>query len=585
MQTFKTIILIASILALLLLGLGPSDEQIKILFKHATYFIISILFIIWTLRMIGVYGKKCKLGLKLHWPALLLSLALVTFIFVISPPKFKVLTDEANLIGVSMMMHEDKTASMPIEGIYTDFEPPKFLTHIDKRPVFFPFLVSLVHSVIGYSPTNGFILNFILGCALLFSLYLTVSKVLTRTYGRLSILMLAATPLFVVYVTSSGFEVLNTLFMVLSFLILIEVCDHRDETKTTELLLLTLLLLVQCRYESLIILPLFIVILLPLFWRQKFLRKMSFWGCLTPLFLLPVVWQRLLYLNHPELNKIGYNLFQSVDAPFSLKSLIQHLDDNIYVLLGIDPNWGFSIILSGLGLVGIYLMGKNLVLKKDMGLENSVFIAGITSFVLLLGIISAFFWGKFTTPMDNRLALVFTPFVVWTSIYGVYHLSRHIKHQPAVTLAILFIFHLLFFWPFGAAQRVVNTMALPYKYQNALAYLNAHYPNRNNTLILAEHPNMYVIHKYSAYRISSIDKMLEALSETTIERIVALQSFNLKSGEVAATSKLNGPIETMMVAEIMITPFWGVKISECRYKPNLDNLNEQNTSPMPDNQL
>lgn len=579
MQKFNAIILIVSILALLLFGLGPSDEQIKFLFKHTTYFIISILFIIWTLRLVNVYGKKCKQGLKLHWPALLISVVLVTLIIGISPPKFKVLTDEANLIGVSMMMHEDKTAVLPIEGIYTDFAPPEFLSRIDKRPVFFPFLVSLVHSVIGYGPSNGFILNFILGTALLFSLYLTVSKVLTRTYGLLSILMLASTPLFVVYVTSSGFEVLNTLFMVLSFLILIEVYEHRDETRTTELLSLTLLLLAQCRYESLIILPLFVIILLPLLWQQKFVSKMSFWGCLMPLFLLPVVWQRLIYFNHLEINKIGYNLFQSVNAPFGLKNLIQNLDDNIYVLLGIDPNWGFSIILSGFGLVGIYLMGKNLVLKKDIYLENAVFVAGITSFVVLLGIISAFFWGKFTIPMDNRLALVFTPFIVWASIYGVYRIGQPIKRQPAVALTIVFIFHLLFFWPVGAAQRVPNTMALPYEYQNVLAYLKAHYPNRSNTLILTEHPNMYVIHKYSAYRISSIDKMLEALPDTTIEQIVALQSFDLKSGKIAVRSKLKGPIEKMMVAEIMTTPFSGVKISECRYKPDLGNLNEENSPP------
>ncbi|MGD8801530.1 MAG: hypothetical protein PVJ44_23645, partial [Desulfobacterales bacterium] len=325
--------------------------------------------------------------------------------------------------------------------------------------------------------------------------------------------------------------------------------------------------------------------LLPLFWRQKFFSKISVWGCMLPLFLLPVVWQRLLYLNHPETNKIGNNLFQRVDAPFSLKSLIQHLDDNIYVLLGIDPNWGFSIILSGLGLIGIYLMGKNLVLKKDIHLENSVLIAGITSFVGLLMIISAFFWGKFTTPMDNRLALVFTPFIVWSSIYGVYRIGQHIKRQAVAALTIVFVFHLLFFWPIGAAQRVANTMALPYEYQNALAYLKAHYPNPSNTLILTEHPNMYVIHKYSAYRISSIDKMLAALPDTTIEQIVALQSFDLKSGKIAARSRLNGSLETIRVAEIRISPYSGVKISECRHKPDMDNFDEKKAIPKKEKQL
>ena len=99
MQKLKAIILIVSIVTLLLLGLGPSDKQMNTLFENVTYFLILILFIIWTLRLVGVYGNKFIQGLKAHWPALLLSLVLVAFIFVISPPKFKVLTDEANLIA------------------------------------------------------------------------------------------------------------------------------------------------------------------------------------------------------------------------------------------------------------------------------------------------------------------------------------------------------------------------------------------------------------------------------------------------------------------------------------------------------
>ena len=261
MRKLKAILLVASALILALLGLGPSKELIEILFTQCTYFIILIMFICWVLRLVSEYARQWQKGFRLHWPALLLSLVLVGLIFSISPLKFKTLTDETNLIGVSMMMHENKTAAKPIEGIYTDFAPPNFLTHVDKRPVLFPFLVSLIHSAIGYSPYNGFILNFIIGSALLFIMYLSVSRVLTRSYGLLSILLFASAPIFVVYVTSSGFEVLNAFFLVFSFLLLIDVYERQDSVKSTELLLLTLLLLAQCRYESLIILVVFLVVL------------------------------------------------------------------------------------------------------------------------------------------------------------------------------------------------------------------------------------------------------------------------------------------------------------------------------------
>ena len=110
------------------------------------------------------------------------------------------------------------------------------------------------------------------------------------------------------------------------------------------------------------------------------------------------------------------------------------------------------------------------------------FIAGIAAFTLLLGIISSFFWGKFTIPSDNRLALVFLPFIVWMGVYCVYQFCLHVRLQPAVSMALIFTFHLLFFWPYGAAQRVSNAMALPYEYRSSLVFLNENYRNRSNTL-------------------------------------------------------------------------------------------------------
>jgi hypothetical protein len=585
MSLRKFLLLAASILVMLLLGLTPSTGQLSAFFTHGAYPIIFILFVCWSLRLINVYGRRMMAGARRHWTGLLLAGGLVAFIFVVSPPKFKVLTDESNLIAVSMMMHENKTATIPIEGIYTDFAPPHFLTQVPKRPIFFPFLVSLLHATIGYSPYNGFVLNFILGWALLYCMYLFVSNALGKAYGLLSMLLLASAPIFVVYVTSSGFEVLNALIILVSFTLLVEVYDRRAEVNTTELLLLTLLLLSHCRYESLIYIPVFVLVLVPYLWRQQFFRKMSGLTVAMPLFLLPVFWQRLTHLHIPEINKVDYNLVQKVTAPFSLQNLLQHLDDNIYVLLGIDPKWGFSFVLAAMGIVGFYLICSDWIRGKELLLKKPVLWSGITTFVLLLALISAFFWGRFTIPMDNRLALVFLPYIVWCGTYGVYRTCRWTKMLPAAPLAVLAVFHLLYFWPYGAAQRVVNTMSLPYEYRSALAFLNEKYPNRPGTLILAQYPGMYLIHRYSAYRITGIDKILNALPNQTIERIVALQRFDLKSGEIAVESKLKGPFETTLLEQIMVTSLSGVKISECTFSPLPDEMNADSTPSLPDSKL
>jgi hypothetical protein len=218
-------------------------------------------------------------------------------------------------------------------------------------------------------------------------------------------------------------------------------------------------------------------------------------------------------------------------------------------------------------------------------LARPVFWAGVLSFWVLLTIISAFYWGKFTISSDNRLALVFLPYIIWMAVYCTYRICQQTKIRPTLSLAILAVFHLLYFWPYGALQRVSNAMALPYEYRSTLDYLNYTYQNRNGTVILSEHPNMYLIHKYSAYRISSVDDMLKALPNHTIERIVALQSINLQSGEIMAKSRLKGPLETSVVQQIMVTSISGVKISECYFKPSADDLNPNNVPPLLDRKL
>jgi hypothetical protein len=44
-----------------------------------------------------------------------------------APPKFKVLSDETNLIGVSMAMYQSKKASLPLKGFNLEYKKPEFL--------------------------------------------------------------------------------------------------------------------------------------------------------------------------------------------------------------------------------------------------------------------------------------------------------------------------------------------------------------------------------------------------------------------------------------------------------------------------
>ncbi|MFI5357569.1 MAG: hypothetical protein ACHQ4G_09560, partial [Opitutales bacterium] len=77
--------------------------------------------------------------------ALILVLAVAGIWQAHEPPGYKILADEVLLLGTSMDMHYDRETTYPIRA--TDVQGPfQILTGVlDKRPFFFPFVVSLVH--------------------------------------------------------------------------------------------------------------------------------------------------------------------------------------------------------------------------------------------------------------------------------------------------------------------------------------------------------------------------------------------------------------------------------------------------------
>jgi hypothetical protein len=112
-------------------------------------------------------------------------------------------------------------------------------------------------------------------------------------------LLLAAFPLFVLWVTSGGFEIVNLLFSLIAFLLL-DTLLVTGEARVIERLGLTLVLLSQLRYESVAI-TLGVGIAAISAMRYIELSKLTYRSVLLPLLFLPVAWQRLVNLNNSDL--------------------------------------------------------------------------------------------------------------------------------------------------------------------------------------------------------------------------------------------------------------------------------------------
>lgn len=247
----KLIILFIIICLSLMAGTLIPKKLVASIFEYTGYYFILVSFLLWVSCLSTLYFTRLKAILQKHYQGLLLSTLLIVFIFFISPPKFGVLMDETNLVGISMAMYQSKKASLPLRGVNLEYEKPSYMTKVDKRPIFFSFLISLMHSLRGYSAYNGFVVNFIAGVMVLFILYLFIYDHFPRFYALLSLLIFASLPNFVTWVTSSGFETLNLFFILFTIYLFSRVVSKKS-IQHAELLFLTLVLVSLCRYESVI---------------------------------------------------------------------------------------------------------------------------------------------------------------------------------------------------------------------------------------------------------------------------------------------------------------------------------------------
>ncbi|MBW2427776.1 MAG: glycosyltransferase family 39 protein, partial [Deltaproteobacteria bacterium] len=354
----KLIIVVLNTCAALSAAFLLPPKSIYYVFQDTGYFFIFVSFFLWVICLFRLYFAHIKSIFFQHYGGLLLSTVLMVLIFCIAPPKFKILPDESNLIGVSMAMYQSKKAYLPTEGFNVGYQEPAYRITIDKRPLLYPLMVSLVHSLRGYSPYNGFVVNFILGILILFLFYLFIYDHFPRIYSFLAVLILAALPSFVMWVTSSGFETLNLFFIVLTIFLFKKVIDSRS-IQHAELLFLTLVLVSQCRYESMVF-TVAILFLLPILLRKKAIAELSLITFITPFLFIPTIWLPRLYAQLPVITKMSNEFVQAANLydAFSYSNLISNTSNNLIVFLGLDPNLGFSAVISGLSMAGIYLMTK-----------------------------------------------------------------------------------------------------------------------------------------------------------------------------------------------------------------------------------
>ena len=341
---------------------------------------------------------------KPRWPAVLI-ISCGLLLLVHEAYGFKILMDEVMLLGTSMSMHFDKTVLVPMRGHDIQGAFQLMAGQLDKRPLFQPFLVSLLHDLTGYRPENVFALNTVLTFVLLTLTYLTGNRISGRGAGALAVLLLTSLPLLAQNTTGGGFELLN-LVMILSTLLLGMRYMGKRDGNSLEAFGLSGILLAQTRYESvLFLLPVGLTVLW-VWWNDR--RPTLTWVVVAlPLLLLP-------YALHNKVFDVRASSWEMAsqpghDKPFAFAYVPDNIAHDLNFFFNTTGEHSNSLVLSilGFGALLFFVLWTFQTLRKlreapPAQAALAIFALGFAAHTLLL---LCYFWGKFDDPVIRRLSL------------------------------------------------------------------------------------------------------------------------------------------------------------------------------------
>lgn len=432
------------------------------LVSHGGFWFVLTAFVLWLVSLSRTLAPEVR---ALRWSGVDWTSAAVVLVggMVLLAHEefgFKIVMDELMLLGTSMSMHLDKTALTPlrgndIQGAFTILEGI-----VDKRPLFHPFLVSLVHDLTGYRPENAFVVNAGLTFVFLGLVWFTGSRLAGRAAGWLGVILFAGLPLLAQNCTGGGFELLNLVMILATMLLAARYVRTRDAMSLTALGYAAVLM-AQVRYESVVFLAPVGLIVLWVWWQERQVQ--------LPWLLLPAP---LLMIHYPlqhrifDLRASAWEMFSKpgYTKPFSPEYIPENLEHAVKFFFGKAADQPNSIVLSALGCVAVPFFAllvikriRTLATESPASVAATVFALG---FALQFGLMMCYFWGKFDDAVIRRLSLPTHLAMVIAVMAVLPQFSARLVLRPLLVIALV-----------GLLARSVPSMA-------AHAYSQEYLPGR-----------------------------------------------------------------------------------------------------------
>lgn len=502
-----------------------SKKSMEIYYIKSVYYFLIANILLWLFALIKTKLSDIVPNIKKYWKnhklAVILAFILVSLGTIISKPDFRILADETNLLSMSQALYEERECKNYTSILYFYYGFKNVIDcELDKRPALFPLTVSLFHSFFGYRPENIFVANIITAFFVLIIFYHLISLKFGKFWGNAAMSLLAAYPIFIIYYTSGGFEIINLLFSLILFLLLAKFL-RSPSAINTEPLLLILPLLGQTRYESvsavICILPA-IFFMLP---REEYF-KFSYKLFLIPFLFVPLVWLRLLTDNLRGLQA------DDRGSAFSYQYFKENLINAWNFFIGQDLAYGAIPLLTVLTVAYLIWSIFDIIYNKVKGVnsnnsnknkkkENNVFkssrasliyIISIVIFYILHTVIRFAYWGgDLTLRSSSRLAILFLPIFVYFSIRFCYSLRKTLNTRK-IYFAFCIIAILFVYLPVAGQNLGVRDLTLYREFRAVREYLSTNFPNKNDYIVIADRANLYSPLKYNALSFNCLRNKL-----------------------------------------------------------------------------
>lgn len=398
---------LAGVTAVYLGFLGVSVAHAESFIKYAGYYVLLVTFVLWGWSLWRLWrGRIADIGVFPRWESVTTVLLVSLFTAVaIAQETFrsKILNDEFVLQSTAFGMHFFREVAAMARGydilgtfVSTD-------TFLDKRPNFYPFLVSLLHDFTGYRPTNAFYLNSALMAVTLALAYLHGRKMAGWRGGMLAVALLGSLPVFAQNATGSGMEMLNLTMLLVVIALAANYLESPGEMRLS-VFLLAAVLTAQCRYESVLyVLPSAAVVLLG-WWRAR--RIILSWVDVSvPLLLVPVALHNKVLSESPVL----WEMKENQTSRFGVEYVMGNLRGAATFLFTLDQHAANSLVLALIGTAGLIWVTVGLFRSRKahrvLDPERQVWLLFGAGIVVNTTLVMFYFWSSFSDPMAARFSL------------------------------------------------------------------------------------------------------------------------------------------------------------------------------------